>query len=164
MLDSIPEFLVAESECQQLYSEYDVSDQQKMNEMKMAGQHATTLPNGKTIFDVLNKEQTDLLNAKFNETFHVNLTDSVMKATWNYQPFVFPTTFILIFLKMAIFILIVITLLAFVLLLIGIFHYEKIDEEMAFLREIDVAIAILLGLPLLVLAWTMEICSRRNRG
>ena len=97
LLDSIPEFLVAESECQQLYSEYDVSDQQKMNDMKMAGQHATTLPNGKTIFDVLNKEQTDLLNAKFNETFHVNLTDSVMKATWNYQPFVFPTTFILIF-------------------------------------------------------------------
>jgi hypothetical protein len=65
---------------------------------------------------------------------------------------------------MAIFILIVITLLAFVLLLIDIFHHEKIDEEMAFLREIDVAIAILLGLPLLVLAWTMEICSRRNRG
>ena len=89
LLDSIPEFLVAESECQQLYSEYDVSDQQKMNDMKMASQHATTLPNGKTIFDVLNKEQTDLLNAKFNETFHVNLTDSVMKATWNYQPFVF---------------------------------------------------------------------------
>ena len=97
LLDSIPEILVAESECQQLYSEYDVSDQQKMNDMKMASQHATTLPNGKTIFDVLNKEQTDLLNAKFNETFHVNLTDSVMKATWNYQPFVFPTTFILIF-------------------------------------------------------------------
>ncbi len=97
ILDSIPEFLAAESACQQLYSEYDVSDQQKMNNLKTAGQQATTLPDGKTIFDVLNKEQTDLLNAKFNETFHVNLTDSVMKATWNYQPFIFPTTFALVF-------------------------------------------------------------------
>lgn len=97
LLDSIPEFLEAEAECQQLYSEYDVSDQQKMNDMKTAGQQATTLPDGKTIFDLLNREQTDLLNAKFNETFHVNLTDSAMKTTWNYQPFVFPSTFALVF-------------------------------------------------------------------
>lgn len=97
ILDSIPEFLTAESACQQLYSEYDVSDQQKMNDMKTAGQQATALPDGKTIFDVLNKEQADLLNAKFNETFHVNLTDSVMKSTWNYQPFVFPSAFTLVF-------------------------------------------------------------------
>lgn len=97
ILDSIPEFLKAEAECKQLYSEYDISDQQKIGELQTAGQQATTLPDGKTIFDVLSKEQTDILNTKFNETFHINLTDSLMKTTWNYQPFVFLTTFSMIF-------------------------------------------------------------------
>lgn len=97
ILDSIPEFLKAEAECMQLYSEYDISDQQKIGELQTAGQQATTLPDGKTIFDVLSKEQTDILNTKFNETFHINLTDSLMKTTWNYQPFVFLTTFSMIF-------------------------------------------------------------------
>lgn len=97
ILDSIPEYLKAEAECEQIYFEYDISDQQKINEMKNAGKQATTLPEGKTIFDVLSKEQTDILNTRFNETFHVNLTDSLMKTTWNYQPFVFLTTFSLIF-------------------------------------------------------------------
>lgn len=97
ILDSIPEFLKAEAECQQLYSEYDVSSQQKMNELQTAGQQATTLPEGQTIFDILNMEQMDALNYRFKETFNVSLTDSVMKGTWNYQPFVFLTTFNLIF-------------------------------------------------------------------
>lgn len=97
ILDSIPEFLKAEAECKQLYSEYDISDQQKIGELQTAGQQATTLPDGKTIFDVLSKEQTGILNTKFNETFHINLTDSLMKTTWNYQPFVFLTTFSMIF-------------------------------------------------------------------
>ena len=82
---------------EKLYSEYDISDQQKIGELQTAGQQATTLPDGKTIFDVLSKEQTDILNTKFNETFHINLTDSLMKTTWNYQPFVFLTTFSMIF-------------------------------------------------------------------
>lgn len=97
ILDSIPEYLKAEAECRQMYYEYDISDQQKMDEMKSAGVQATTLPEGKTIFDVLSKEQTEILDAKFNETFHINLTDSLMKTTWNYQPFVFLTTFSMIF-------------------------------------------------------------------
>ena len=97
ILDSIPEFLKAEAECQQLYAEYDLSSQQKMDEVKTAGQQATTLPDGKTIFDVLKPEQLDALNYRFKETFQVSLTDSAMKATWNYQPFVFPSTFAMIF-------------------------------------------------------------------
>lgn len=97
LLDSIPEFLEAEAKCQQLYAEYDVSDQQKINEVVSAGQQAITLPDGKTIFDVLNMEQMDMLNYRFKETFNVNFTDSVMKATWNYQPNVLITTFNLIF-------------------------------------------------------------------
>lgn len=43
ILDSIPEFLKAEAECQQLYAEYDLSSQQKMDEVKTAGQQAPTL-------------------------------------------------------------------------------------------------------------------------
>ena len=97
LLDSIPEFLKAEAECQQLYAEYDIDDQQKMDELKTVGQQVTNLPDGKTIFDVLSKEQIDVLNAKYNEVFHINLTDSAMKAVWNYMPFVHLSTFNLIF-------------------------------------------------------------------
>ena len=97
LLDSIPEYLEAEAACRQLYAEYDISDQQKINEVLSAGQQAITLSDGKTIFDVLNMEQMDALNYRFLETFHINLTDSAMKATWNYQPLVFVSTFNLIF-------------------------------------------------------------------
>ena len=86
MLDSIPEFLEAEAKCSQLYAEYDISSQQAMAQAQTAGQQAISLPDGKTIFDVLNKGQIDLLNNRFKETFQVNFTDSVMKTVWNYQP------------------------------------------------------------------------------
>jgi hypothetical protein len=100
LLDSIPEYLKAETECKQLFAEYDVSSQQKMNELQVAGQQAIVLPEGKTIFDVLTMEQLDALDYRFKEVFQVNLTDSAMKATWNYQPFVFLTTFTLMFTTM----------------------------------------------------------------
>ena len=93
LLDSIPEYLEAEAKCRQLYAEYDVSNQQAMNQALTAGQQAATLPDGKTIFDVMSKEQIDLLDARFKETFQVNFTDSMMKNIWNYQPFVLNTTF-----------------------------------------------------------------------
>ena len=97
MLDSIPEFLEAEAKCSQLYAEYDISSQQAMAQAQTAGQQAISLPDGKTIFDVLNKGQIDLLNNRFKETFQVNFTDSVMKTVWNYQPNVLITTFTLVF-------------------------------------------------------------------
>ena len=97
LLDSIPEYLEAESKCRQLYAEYDVSSQQAMAQVQTAGQQAVTLPDGKTIFDVLNMEQLDKLNYRFHELFQVNITDSVMKSVWNYQPVVFTSTFNLMF-------------------------------------------------------------------
>ena len=97
LLDSIPEFLEAESKCHQLYAEYDISSQQAMAQAQTAGQQAISLPDGKTIFDVLNMEQMDLLNYRFKETFQVSFTDSVMKAVWSYQPNVLITTFSLVF-------------------------------------------------------------------
>ena len=97
LLDSIPEFIEAESKCRQLYAEYDISSQQSMAQAQAAGQQAISLPEGKNIFDVLNQDQIDLLNTRFKETFQVNFTDSVMKTVWNYQPNVLITTFSLIF-------------------------------------------------------------------
>ena len=97
LLDSIPEYLEAESKCSQLYAEYDVSSQQAMAQVQTAGQQAVTLPDSKTIFDVLNMEQLDKLNYRFHELFQVNITDSVMKSVWNYQPVVFTSTFNLMF-------------------------------------------------------------------
>ena len=97
ILDSIPEYMKAEEACQQLYVEMNLNSQQQMDEVKNAGQQATTLPDGKTIFDVLTPEQLDALNYRFKETFQMNLTDSAMKGSWNYQPFVFLTTFTLVF-------------------------------------------------------------------
>ena len=92
LLDSIPEFIEAESKCRQLYAEYDISSQQSMAQAQAAGQQAISLPEGKNIFDVLNQDQIDLLNTRFKETFQVNFTDSVMKTVWNYQPNVLMTT------------------------------------------------------------------------
>ena len=97
ILDSIPEYLKAEEACQQLYVEMNLNSQQQMDEVKNAGQQATTLPDGKTIFDVLTPEQLDALNYRFKETFEVDLTDSTMKSSWNYQPFVFPSSFTMVF-------------------------------------------------------------------
>ena len=95
-LDSFPKYLEAEAKCRQLYAEYDISNQQAMNHVVTAGQQAITLPEGKTIFDMMDKEQIDLLNTRFKEVFQTNITDSVMKPVWNYQPVVFVSTFSLV--------------------------------------------------------------------
>jgi uncharacterized protein YbaP (TraB family) len=102
LLDSIPEFLEAEKKCSQLYAEYDISSQQAMAQVQTAGQQAVSLPDGKTIFDVMNKEQIELLNTRFKEMFQVNITDSLMKAVWNYQPAVLTSSFSLMFTMQAI--------------------------------------------------------------
>ena len=93
ILDTIPEYLEAEAKCKQLFAEYDISDQQRIKDVQAAGQQAITLPDGKTIFDVMNKDQIETLNTRFRETFQVNLTDSVMKTIWNYQPTVLISSF-----------------------------------------------------------------------
>jgi len=95
-LDSIPEYFEAEEKCRQLYAEYDISNQQAISQAIEVGQKALTLPDGKTIFDFLNKEQIDLLNTRFKETLQINVTDSVMKTVWNYQPAVFISTISLV--------------------------------------------------------------------
>ena len=93
LLDSIPAFLDAEAQCQQVYVESNVTDQQTMNDMANAGIQVMTLPDGKTIFDVLNKEQMDLLSSKYKEVLHINLVDSTSKSVWNYSPVAHILTF-----------------------------------------------------------------------
>ena len=93
LLDSIPEYLEAETKCRQLFAEYDVSSQQAMTKVQEVGLQAITLPDDKTIFDVMDKEQIDLLDTRFKEVFHVSITDSLMKSVWKYQPLVLTTSF-----------------------------------------------------------------------
>ena len=61
LLDSIPAFLEAENQCQQLFVESDVTDQQNRRERQAAGQQIMTMPDGKTIADVLGEERMAIL-------------------------------------------------------------------------------------------------------
>ena len=89
LLDSIPAFLEAENQCQQLFVESDVTDQQDRQERRAAGQQLMTLPDGKTIADVLGEERMAILQERLKETCHVNLADSASQTILHYQPFCF---------------------------------------------------------------------------
>ena len=86
LLDSIPAFLEAENQCQQLFVESDVTDQQDRQERLAAGQQLMTLPDGKTIADVLGEERMAILQERMKETFHINLADSAAQKYLYYQP------------------------------------------------------------------------------
>ena len=89
LLDSIPAFLEAENQCQQLFVESDVTDQQDRQERRAAGQQLVTLPDGKTIADVLGEERMAILQERMKETCHINLADSAAQTILHYQPFFF---------------------------------------------------------------------------
>ena len=89
LLDSIPAFLEAESQCQQPFVESDVTDQQDRQERRAAGRQVMTMPDGKTIADVLGEERMAILQERLKETCHVNLADSASQTILHYQPFCF---------------------------------------------------------------------------
>ena len=89
LLDSIPAFLEAENQCQQLFVEEDVTDPQNKKERQAAGIQLMTLPDGKTISDILGEEKMNILQERMKESFHINLADSAAKAYLHYQPFFF---------------------------------------------------------------------------
>ncbi len=89
LLDSIPAFLEAENQCQQLFVESDVTDQQDRQERLAAGQQLMTLPDGKTIADVLGEERMAILQERMKETCHINLADSAAQKFLYYQPLCF---------------------------------------------------------------------------
>lgn len=86
LLDSIPDFLEAESQCQQLFVETDVTDQQNKKERQTAGLQLLTLPDGKTISDVLGEERMAILQERLKESCHINLADSAAKNLLHFQP------------------------------------------------------------------------------
>ncbi len=89
LLDSIPAFLEAEKQCQQLFVETDVTDPQNKKERQAAVQQLMTLPDGKTISDILGEEKMNILQERMKESCHINLADSAVKAYLHYQPYIF---------------------------------------------------------------------------
>ncbi|MBR7066016.1 MAG: TraB/GumN family protein, partial [Prevotella sp.] len=57
LLDSIPAFLEAENQCQQLFVESDVTDPQNKEDRRAESQQLMSLPDGKTISDILGEEK-----------------------------------------------------------------------------------------------------------
>ena len=57
LLDSIPAFLEAENQCQLLFVESDVTDPQNKEERRAESQQLMSLPDGKTISDILGEEK-----------------------------------------------------------------------------------------------------------
>lgn len=93
VLDSIPEYIEAEAQCEQLYPESDITDEQKNNELaydlaktSMDLLTTSTLPDEKTIFDLLSKEQSELLVDKMEQVAGISLTDPMMEPLTRLQP------------------------------------------------------------------------------
>ena len=92
VLDYTPEYTKAEAQCRQFYTEYDITDPQRVKEVNNAVEKtkaSLTLADGKTILDLLSKEQTELVDARVKEIFGQNLSDQKMMALWKFQPIVF---------------------------------------------------------------------------
>ena len=86
LLDSIPAYQKAEARCRQMYVELDVADQQQKQELQDTGQQILAIPDGKTFFDILSKDQAELLCSTYREVLHINLADSAMKPLWTIVP------------------------------------------------------------------------------
>ena len=96
LLDSIPAYQEAEAQCRQLFIEYDVNDKQAMDSLMSKEANMMQMPEGKTILDLLSREQTEKLKECIKDGFFVSVEDSDIVARFNYQPVVF-----LLMLKMA---------------------------------------------------------------
>ena len=93
VLDSIPEYIEAEAQCEQLYPETDITDEQKNDELaydyvklSMDLLTTSTLPDEKNIFDLLSKEQSELLVDKMKQVAGISLTDPMMESLTSLQP------------------------------------------------------------------------------
>ena len=82
LLDSIPTYHQAEETCQQFYSEVDTLNLKSIVMTRNKADHQKLqLPDGKTISDVLNKEQSDLLDNRLKETIGIGFYDFLSKDT-----------------------------------------------------------------------------------
>ena len=92
LLDSIPAFLEAENQCQQLFVEVDVTRPQYKESSQATGQQLVTLPDGMTISNVMGEDRMKILQERMKETCHIDLADSTRKQFLNYQPYFFTFT------------------------------------------------------------------------
>lgn len=90
LLDSIPEYQEAEGRCQQMYIEYipSANPQKYIENLSSPKQdlQKAKYPDGKNIFDVIDKESAEILKVKFKEIMPINLDDPTWKQIWNWQP------------------------------------------------------------------------------
>ena len=91
LLDSIPEYQEAEAQCQQMYIEYLPPENNLQETMKRSfrpkqEQPKAKYPDGKNIFDVIDKESAEILKVKFKEIMPINLDDPTWKEMWNWTP------------------------------------------------------------------------------
>ena len=89
VLDKMPAYLEAEAKCKQLFVEFDMTDTLKIQSLANNNKiniDDFTLPDGKNIMDLMNKNQIELLNKRFKDAYGVNFTDSAFKSAWNQTP------------------------------------------------------------------------------
>ncbi|MBR4390045.1 MAG: TraB/GumN family protein [Prevotella sp.] len=93
LLDSIPEYLEAESQCQQMYVEHKPSATTMVVSLGEPDgkqvQQEVDYPDGKNIFDVIDEESAEILVEKYNEYMHINLSDTTWKSLWKITPAAF---------------------------------------------------------------------------
>ena len=97
LLDSIPEYLEAESQCQQMYVEHMPSATTLAVSLgEQDGKRVrqkVDYPDGKNIFDVIDEESAAILVEKYKEYMHINLSDTTWKSLWKITPFEFQNHF-----------------------------------------------------------------------
>jgi uncharacterized protein YbaP (TraB family) len=93
LLDSIPEYLEAESQCQQMYVEHMLSATTLAVSLgEQDGKRVrqkVDYPDGKNIFDVIDEESAAILIEKYKEYMHINLSDTTWKSLWKITPAAF---------------------------------------------------------------------------
>ena len=97
LLDSIPEYLEAESQCQQMYVEHMLSATTLAVSLGEPDgkrvRQKVDYPDGKNIFDVIDEESAAILVEKYKEYMHINLSDTTWKSLWKITPFEFQNHF-----------------------------------------------------------------------
>ena len=89
LLDSIPEYLEAELQCQQMYVEHKPSATTMVINLGELGARGVSYPDDKNIFDVIDKESAEILTEKFKEATNRDLSDPTWKYLWKTTPSTF---------------------------------------------------------------------------
>lgn len=93
LLDSIPSYIEAESQCQQMFVEIDTKNNGLLDSLKNVGKQIMYLPEGKTLTDYMTKEQLDLLNDRIKKAFPFSVNDSALaKMFYKFNPSIIITT------------------------------------------------------------------------